>query len=67
MTGGQTALSLEEETGDLASVFAESANQTRADDIRLVVIKASEDEAAAHEQFLTRMRAQGPCVWPESE
>jgi len=67
MTGGQTALLLEEERGDLASVVAESSSQVRGDGIRLVVINASDAETAAHEQFLQRMRAEGQCVWPESD
>lgn len=64
MTGGQTALSLDAE--DLASVFDENANQVRDDDLHLVVIKASDDEAAAHEKILQKMRAKGVCVWPEA-
>ncbi len=67
MTGGQAALSLDEGTDDLSRVFEETANQTRCDDLNLVVVTASKEEAAAHEAFLEKMRASGPCVWTDSE
>jgi DNA polymerase-3 subunit epsilon len=67
MTGGQTALSLDEEAADLAAVFDETANQVRDDDLNLVVIRASDEEAAAHEAILEKMGAEGPVVWSDSQ
>jgi len=67
MTGGQAALSLDEEEADLVSVFEESANQIRSDGLNLVVVRANDEEAAAHEAFIEKMRSEGACVWPDSE
>jgi DNA polymerase-3 subunit epsilon len=67
MTGGQTALSLDDEAADLAAVFDETANQVRDDDLNLVVIRASDEEAVAHEAILEKMRAEGPVVWSDSQ
>jgi DNA polymerase-3 subunit epsilon len=69
MTGGQTALLLEEETSvdgptggkqAGASVAAISASHA-ADD--LVVLQADEDEVAAHSAILEKIRKSGACVW----
>jgi hypothetical protein len=35
-------------------------------DLNLVVIKANEEESAAHEALLDKMTASGECVWRES-
>lgn len=67
MTGGQTAMSLDADADDLARVFEESANQIRDDDLHLVVVKASDEEMAAHEALLDKMQEKGPCVWRDSE
>ena len=67
MTGGQTAMSLDADADDLARVFEESANQIRDDDLNLVVVKASDEEMAAHEALLDKMQEKGPCVWRDSE
>jgi DNA polymerase-3 subunit epsilon len=67
MTGGQAALSLDDEAADLVSVFEESANQIRSDGLNLVVVRANDEEAAAHKVFVEKMRAEGACVWPEGE
>jgi len=67
MTGGQTAMSLGADADDLASVFEESANQTRDDDLNLVVIRASKEETADHELLLDKMQEKGPCLWRNSE
>ncbi len=67
MTGGQTAMSLDADAGDLARVFEESANQIRDDDLNLVVVKASDEEMAAHEALLDTMQEKGPCVWRDSK
>jgi DNA polymerase-3 subunit epsilon len=67
MTGGQAALSLDEEEADLVSIFEESANQIRSDGLNLVVVRANDEEAAAHTAFVEKMRAEGACVWPEGD
>ncbi len=67
MTGGQTAMSLDADADDLARVFEESANQIRDDDLNLVVVKASDEEMAAHEALLDTMQEKGPCVWRDSK
>jgi DNA polymerase-3 subunit epsilon len=73
MTGGQTALSLDEvstaakgpnhPTGTQADVAAEDA----AESFDLIAIRASDDELAAHESMLEKVRASGQCVWDQTE
>ena len=72
MTGGQTALLLDEDAagsgaGAAAGRAHARAGQGQADisgaDLKLVVIKASKEEAAAHEALLKKIRKSGACVW----
>ena len=72
MTGGQTALLLDEDlpgsgAGAAAGRDRSRAGQGQADivgaDLKLVVIKASKEEAAAHEALLKKIRESGACVW----
>ena len=57
MTGGQTALSLDEEVAVRARPSGKSAAaKSPADDLNLIVIKASKEEVAAHEALLQKMR-----------
>ena len=72
MTGGQTALSLDDDAvGALpvgALLAARSQNEVGAnatEDLNLVIIHATDDEAAAHEALLERVRASGECVWDQ--
>ena len=67
MTGGQTAMSLDADAADMARVFEESANQTRDDDLNLVVISANKDEMAAHEALLDKMQEKGACIWRDND
>ena len=69
MTGGQTALLLEEETsagaatGDNqagASLAAASGSNAALD---LVVLRADDEEVAAHNAMLEKIRESGACVW----
>ena len=63
MTGGQTALLLDEEA---AEQEVEQAVSTRAEtrtDLDLVVIQATEEEAKAHEAMLAKLRKSGDCLW----
>jgi DNA polymerase-3 subunit epsilon len=60
MTGGQTALSLDEEATSAAVAAAARANgpsgvEARAD-LNLVVVKATEDEVAAHDALVEKIR-----------
>ena len=64
MTGGQTALTLDGDAGgsdgDASTALLASRPAGKVD---LVVVRASDEEAAAHEAFLERLRAGGSCVW----
>lgn len=66
MTGGQTALLLDEEPAgtevrrtDAGGAIAPAP----ASRLKLVVVRASEPEAAAHEKLLEKLRAGGDCAW----
>jgi len=71
MTGGQTALLLDEEPSEGAGATSDdrvkSAAANKAVDGHansdLLVIEASSDEAAAHDAMLARIRESGACVW----
>lgn len=57
MTGGQTALSLDEEVVVRANPGGQAAvARSAADDLNLIVIKASKEEVAAHEAMLEKLR-----------
>ena len=69
MTGGQTALSLDD---DDAVRAGPSPRESRAgarshshEYPDLIVIRATEDEAAAHDAMLEKLRAAGDCVWDQ--
>jgi len=66
MTGGQTALLLDAETdgGERASTAATA--RASEPDLKLVVVRASDEEAAAHEAMLEKIRKSGACVWDSS-
>ena len=63
MTGGQTALFLDdsESGGDVQQ--AGIASRSSRPDLDLVVARASEAESAAHEAMLAKLREAGECVW----
>ena len=78
MTGGQTALLLDGESPGLNTGAGHARDVTGAGytgdrghraplpqstDLELVVIKASRDEAAAHEAMLEKIRESGACAW----
>ncbi len=65
MTGGQAALSLDQEFVGTAAGTASLEDQTPRSELNLVVIRANEEENAAHEALLKKMRASGECVWPD--
>jgi DNA polymerase-3 subunit epsilon len=63
MTGGQTALFLDdsESAGDVNEGGIAIRGSRR--DLDLVVVRASEAESAAHEAILAKLREAGECVW----
>ena len=69
MTGGQTALLLDEDTSDgngSASQISQTMGGGAGDGLPvadLIVIRASADEAAAHDAMLEKIRESGACVW----
>jgi DNA polymerase-3 subunit epsilon len=63
MTGGQAALSLDEDEDIEAGFGEEVLVRPRRRDLNLVVIKASDEEAAAHEALLDKMQTTGPCLF----
>ena len=66
MTGGQTALALDEEAERPvnASVPAGAAERVHRDaGLELVVLRATPEEAAQHEAMLDKLREAGGCVW----
>ena len=67
MTGGQTALSLDAEVETAVRLGQSSADVSQAGELNLVVIKASDEEAAAHDVMLEKLRAAGACVWDRAE
>ena len=66
MTGGQTALSLDAEVTAAGGQTGERNAQRghhAGENLNLVVIKAGQEDAAAHEAMLERLRAAGGCIW----
>jgi DNA polymerase-3 subunit epsilon len=71
MTGGQSSLLLDEESaetdraGAAGNAADRSPGQSLADgaSYKLTVIKATPEEAAAHEALLEKIRESGACVW----
>jgi len=64
MTGGQTALSLDEEP--LLAASADGAEELVRGTIQaenLIVVEPTADEAAAHDAILEKIRKSGVCVW----
>ena len=62
MTGGQAALSLDQEVKPDTGMM-KIENDTPKAELDLVVIPANEEEIAAHEALLDKMTAAGECVW----
>lgn len=63
MTGGQTALLLDEDQDDLSYLHEEVVVRPRRSDLNLVVIHASEAECVAHEALLDKIQAAGSCMF----
>ena len=63
MTGGQTALLLDESEASSGEREGGAVLRTSRPDLNLVVVRASESERAAHEAMLEKLREAGECVW----
>ena len=63
MTGGQTALLLDDAESDGEERDGAIAIRGSRPDLDLVVVAASEAEIAAHDAMLAKLRAAGECVW----
>ncbi len=69
MTGGQTALLLDEDSKEIRELDvtkngAEGTDRPETGEgLSLVVVQAGADECQAHEAMLERLRAGGECVW----
>ncbi|MDA0679487.1 MAG: DNA polymerase III subunit epsilon [Proteobacteria bacterium] len=63
MTGGQAALSLDEDESIDVGIGVEVLVRPRRNDLNLVVIRASDEELAAHEALMDKMQEAGPCLF----
>ncbi len=63
MTGGQTALLLDEDESLVSNDSGEVVVAERRADLKLVITQASEDELTAHEHLLDKVADGGSCVW----
>jgi len=63
MTGGQTALSLDDDPATTSGVAGEARVAERRTDLNLVITQATDEELAAHEQLLDKIADNGSCVW----
>lgn len=66
MTGGQAALSLDEEVADVSRVNNDAETAARRPGLNLTVVTANAAETAAHEAMLDKMRKAGTCLWEEA-
>jgi DNA polymerase-3 subunit epsilon len=66
MTGGQTALSLDEEVADVVRSVDETARRDRHSGPALKIVTANAEEAAAHDALLDKMQDAGACLWRNS-
>ena len=63
MTGGQTALSLDEAVTDVARIAGETAKRSRHAGLELKIVAANQEETAAHDALLDKIRESGACLW----
>lgn len=66
MTGGQTALSLDEDAEGSQCWNDETMVRPRRSDLHLRVVTATAAESAAHEALLDKMQTGGACLWRAS-
>ena len=67
MTGGQTALSLDEEVADVVGNIDETAKLDRHSGPALKIVAANAQEKAAHDALLDKMQDAGACIWRNTE
>ena len=66
MTGGQTALSLDEDQNQESADEKTISLTPTASHLDLVVVRASSAEEQAHEAMLEKLRESGKCLWDEA-
>ena len=66
MTGGQTALSLDEDLANTTDAEETEIQRQRPEGLVLKVAEANAGEVAAHEAFIERMRESGVSRWRDS-
>ncbi len=66
MTGGQAALSLDEEVTAATTDGGDSVQHVRPDGLSLVVLQATAAEQAAHEALLDKVQESGQCLWRDN-
>ena len=67
MTGGQTALSLDEEVADVVRNVGATAKLDRHAGPALKIVTANAQETAAHDALLDKMQDAGACIWRNTE
>lgn len=67
MTGGQAALSLDDDKVQASAVAETAVVLERRADLKLVVTRATDEELAAHDALLDRIGAHGNCLWRDGE
>jgi hypothetical protein len=66
MTGGQAALSLDEEKSDGVAAADNIAFKSRPEGLKLRVIRATSEEMIAHDALLDKMQESGDCVYRDT-
>jgi DNA polymerase-3 subunit epsilon len=66
MTGGQAALSLDEDVAAVTNDGGDSVQHARPDGLNLVVLPATAAEQAAHETLLDKVQESGQCLWRDN-
>ncbi len=66
MTGGQTALSLDEDVADVSQTASATAKRSSQSGLNLKIVTANEEESAAHDALLDKMRESGACLWRDA-
>ena len=66
MTGGQAALSLDEDDDTIQLAGEQVVVRHRRSDLDLIVVPATDDELAAHEAMLDKMMQNGTCLFRDT-
>ncbi|MDX1406458.1 MAG: DNA polymerase III subunit epsilon [Woeseiaceae bacterium] len=65
MTGGQVTLLLDEDAAEVSGARQVESGPVAPQRLELPIVRANDEEAAAHEAMLERMRAAGACLWSD--